>query len=82
MKFKVEENNISEVDVKSDYGNDQKNDSDTETEIFNETDVNNDTQQQKLLVMMTLVIIDNDTEDDFFIIDNVDNEIQDEFFQS
>ena len=46
MKFKVEENNISEVDVKSDYGNDQKNDSDTETEIFNETDANNDTSSR------------------------------------
>ena len=46
MKFKVEENNISEVDVKSDYANYQKNNSDTETEIFNETDANNDTSSR------------------------------------
>ena len=46
MKFKVEENYISEVGVKSDYANVQTNNSDNEAKIFKETEVNNGTHQQ------------------------------------
>ena len=43
MKFKVEENYISEVGVKSHYANVYTNNSDKEAKIFKETEVNNDT---------------------------------------